>query len=49
MNRSKRSIGMVIGLLAITLITLGLFGSPWLVEQARADDDAPPTTAFFLS
>ena len=40
MSKYKRRIGLVIGLITITLITLGLFGSPLFVEQAMADDDA---------
>ena len=47
MSRSKRIIGLVIGLLAIALITLGLFGSPLFVEQAMADEDAPPDHSLF--
>lgn len=42
MNRNKRSIVLLVGLLAILLVTVGLFGSPLFVNQAMAEDDTPP-------
>ena len=42
MSRNKRSIGLLVGLLAVVLVTIGLFGSPLFVNQAMAEEDAPP-------
>ena len=47
MSKYKKSNVMLVSLLALMLVAVGQFSSPLFVDQAMADDTAPPDHSAF--